>query len=108
MVLDRHNFSSIQANSEFETVSAMRQVSHLYRIHRAARHVLDDNVGSKRLGREKLEQLKASVLRQASEAKALQERLAEVGADEAQRAEVADLVAYFDATLAAIARQLSA
>lgn len=80
----------------------------LRRLHWAARHVLDDNVGTRRLGRNKLEKLQASVLRQASEARALQDRLTQIGADEAQRLELAELIEYFDTIVVAITQQLNA
>ena len=79
----------------------------LRRIHWAARSILDDHVGTRRLGRKKLESLQASLLRQASEARALQDRLAQIGADEAQRIELAELIAYFDTILVAITRRLN-
>ena len=98
----------VQAAPRKDLDESAEALERLRRIHQAARHVLDDNVGSKRLGRDKLEQLQASILRQACEARALQDQLAKAGADEAHRIEVADLIAYFDTILVAISRQLSA
>ncbi len=97
-----HAASGKEADEEAEVLERLR------RLHWAARHVLDDNVRTRRLGRDKLEQLQASVLRQATEARALQDRLAQIGADEAQRLELAELIEYFDTILVAITQQLSA
>lgn len=79
----------------------------LRQLHQAARHVLDDNVGTRKLGRDRLERLQASLLRQANEARALQDRLARIGADEAQRLELAGLIEYFDTVLVTVTRQLN-
>lgn len=83
-------------------------LARLRRVHQVARHVLDDNVGSRRLGHDKLEQLQASILRQTAEAQALQNRLDGLEASKAQRDELASLIAYFDMIAEEIAQQLSA
>lgn len=83
-----------------------KELDNLRQIHRAARQVIDGNLKPGKLDRDKLERLQASVLRQAGEARLLQQWWAGDGASDARQAEVAELILYFDSALAGIAERL--
>jgi hypothetical protein len=79
----------------------------LRQIHWAARQVISGNLEPPKLDRDKLQRLQASVRKQAEEAKVLQRRWADDPAGGALRAELAELLLYFDEAASKIGQQLA-
>lgn len=78
----------------------------LCRIHGASREVIGGNLARRVLDRNGLVRLEASVTRQASEARDLQQKLTSVRASEALQQELADLLDFYGDALREIARKL--
>lgn len=70
----------------------------LRKIHWAARQVIGDNLGTRLTKPGTLERLRSSMLRQAEEARELQDKLAKAKADDFMQEEAAKLVSYFEET----------
>ena len=78
----------------------------LRRIHGASREVIGGNLARRVLDRNGLERLEASLTRQVSEARNLQQKLTSLRASEALQQELADLLEFYADTLTQIARKL--
>lgn len=81
-------------------------LDYLRKIDRSARQVIGGNLSAHSLNRDKLEHLRASVIRQASQARELQQRLAQAEASDVLQDELAEFIEFLEESLAETTRQL--